>query len=245
MVEMGNSNLYQPSGMSREEFLPQLRGQRASAVYREMTENDPTVGSVLFAVEMLLRRVEWNVEPGGEEPADIDAADFVATCVEDMSHSWPDFISDVLTMLPFGYAFSEIVYKRRSGPANADPTGRSRYTDGKIGWRKFMLIPQDTIPHFDFDEHGGIQGITQQAGGALVTIPIEKGLLFRTQTRRPMGRSVLRNAYLPWYQKKRIEEVEGIGIERDLAGLPVLYLDPSLMADPTRKAEYEKIDRRC
>ncbi|MNH11965.1 hypothetical protein D3C79_714940 [compost metagenome] len=33
---------------------------------------------------------------------------------------------------------------------------------------------------------------------------------------------MLRNAYRPWYFKKRIEEIEGIGIERDLAGLPVL-----------------------
>jgi hypothetical protein len=33
---------------------------------------------------------------------------------------------------------------------------------------------------------------------------------------------MLRNAYRAWYFKKHIEEIEGIGIERDLAGLPVL-----------------------
>ena len=32
----------------------------------------------------------------------------------------------------------------------------------------------------------------------------------------------MRNAYRPWYFKKHIEEIEGIGIERDLAGFPVL-----------------------
>src|SRR5690606_2491763 len=57
-----------------------------------------------------------------------------------------------------------------------------------------------------------------------VVIPMSKGLLFRTEIARdnPEGRSLLRNAYRPWYFKKRIEEIEGIGIERDLAGLPVL-----------------------
>ena len=33
----------------------------------------------------------------------------------------------------------------------------------------------------------------------------------------------MRNAYRSWYFKRRIQEIEGIGIERDLAGLPVIY----------------------
>lgn len=59
----------------------------------------------------------------------------------------------------------------------------------------------------------------------LFTIPKSKALLFRTKSRKdnPEGRSILRNAYRSWYFKKRIQEIEGIGIERDLAGLPVMY----------------------
>ena len=57
----------------------------------------------------------------------------------------------------------------------------------------------------------------------LITIPIEKAMIFRTKSRKgnPEGRSILRNAYRSWYFKRRIQEYEGIGIERDLAGLPV------------------------
>ena len=49
-------------------------------------------------------------------------------------------------------------------------------------------------------------------------------MLFRTESRKdsPEGRSILRNAYRSWYFKKRIQEIEGIGVERDLAGFPVL-----------------------
>ena len=50
-------------------------------------------------------------------------------------------------------------------------------------------------------------------------------MLFRTESIKdnPEGRSILRNAYRSWYFKRRIQEIEAIGIERDLAGLPVLH----------------------
>jgi hypothetical protein len=46
----------------------------------------------------------------------------------------------------------------------------------------------------------------------------------------PEGRSLLRGAYRAWYMKKNIENLEAIGIERDLAGLPVMEVPPSLLA---------------
>ena len=63
-----------------------------------------------------------------------------------------------------------------------------------------------------------------------ITIPMSKGLLFRTRVSRgnPEGKSLLRNAYRPYYFKQRFEEIEGIGIERDLAGLPVLQTPEEL-----------------
>ena len=64
----------------------------------------------------------------------------------------------------------------------------------------------------------------------LYTIPTSKALLFRTKSRKdnPEGRSILRNAYRCWYFKRRIQEIEGIGVERDLAGLPVLHAPSEL-----------------
>lgn len=244
LIELGNRRLWASRGFTRDEFLPQLRGQRAAQVFKEMSENDSVVGAVLFAVEMILRRVEWEVEPGGDAtPEDDERAAFIASCMDDMSHSWEDMISDILTFMPYGFAFMEIVYKQRVGLAEKDPTKRSHYTDGLIGWRKFMLIPQDTITKWNFDEFGGIQSIEQYTPAGRVVIPIEKAALFRTTKRWPTGRSVLRNAYLDWYHKKRIEEIEGIGIERDLAGLPVMYLDPAILADAARRQEYQDIAR--
>ena len=48
-----------------EEFLPELRGIRGVQAYLEMADNDATVGAILFAIEMLMRNVDFSVEPGG------------------------------------------------------------------------------------------------------------------------------------------------------------------------------------
>lgn len=250
MVELANKGLFRPLGFSREEFLPQLRGRKAAEIYREMWENDSIVGAMVFAIEMILRQVQWDVEPTATGPNgevtddDIERADFLKSCMDDMNVPWEEFVAEALTMLVFGFSFFEVVYKKRVGPTELDPAARSNNLDGKIGWRKFMLLPQESIAVWRMDDTGGIQGAEQQIySSARTYIPIEKALLFRTTKRSTTGRSVLRSAYLSWYRKKRIEEIEGIGVERDLAGLPVLYLDPDILGDAGRLAEYQEIVR--
>ncbi len=211
-----------------DDFLPELRGDRAIKHYREMTDNDPTIGAILFGVEMLIRQIDWPVIPGGDTPQDVEAAAFLTSNTEDMSHSWPDFIAAVLTFLPFGWSFHEIVYKLRTEK-------NSRFPDGKVGWRKFAYQPQEVKLEWLLDDHGGVVGFVWQAAGGKGVIPIEKGLLFRTTTARgPDGRSILRNAFRPYSFKKRAEEILMIGIDRDLNGLPMFGIpaDTILENDP-------------
>lgn len=58
----------QGRGQLYGDFLPQLTGTRAIRTYGEMANNDATVGSILFAVEMLLRRMTWEEEPWDDTP---------------------------------------------------------------------------------------------------------------------------------------------------------------------------------
>lgn len=244
-AELGSSGLRRWGGYVDEEFLPQLRGKKAVAVYREMSENDPIVGAMLFAIEKLLRTANWRVEPASQEWEDLVAANFVEECMDDMSHTWSDFIAEILSMLIYGWSWHEVVYKRRMGDVR-NPMFRSKFNDGMIGWRKMPIRAQETLHEWVFDEDGGVKALTQLAPPDYknVTIPIERSLLFRPSTHKnnPEGRSILRNAYRPWYFKKRIEEIEGIGIERDLAGLPVAKI-PAEFTKPTasddKKAVYE------
>lgn len=64
--EIGRIGQRRYGGTIYEEFLHELRGTRGIEVYREMSENDDVVGAILFAIEMLVRQCDWNVEPGGE-----------------------------------------------------------------------------------------------------------------------------------------------------------------------------------
>ena len=64
--ELGVTGLKRASGYLDEEFLPQLRGRKAVQVYKEMSENEPLVGALLFSIDRLLRNQEWRVEPAGK-----------------------------------------------------------------------------------------------------------------------------------------------------------------------------------
>jgi hypothetical protein len=223
--EFGRSGLRQSGGTVWAEPLRELEGDQGRATFREMSENDATIGRILYAIEQVVLSVEWHVEPG-EGPDGERAAEHLESCMLDMSHTWEDFITEVLTMLVYGWAYFEQVLKRREGPHPSSPERNSKYTDGKLGWRKFAIRDQNTLDHWEFDEAGGIQGMHQADpnSGEVVYIPIEKALLFRTKPAggNPEGKSMLRRAYRTWAFKKRCEEIEGIGIERDLAGLPVI-----------------------
>lgn len=248
VVEYGLTGLKRSSGDVTEEWKSTLAGGQAIKVYTEMKDTDAVIGGILHSIQMLIRQVEWNAVPFDQEKASLDNAQFLKEVMDDMNMTFHDTISEVVSMLPFGWSYHEIVYKRRVGPNETDPAKRSKYTDGKIGWRKIPIRSQDTLEKWEFDEHGGIRGMWQTSPPDYEQrfIPIEKALLFRTSVTKnnPEGRSILRNAYRSYVFKKRFEEIEGIGVERDLAGIPMALVDPKIMradASPADKAIFEAI----
>ena len=222
--EIGRTGLNHWGGRISEEFLPELRGTQGVRVYTEMAENDDVVGAILFAIKMLIRQASWSVQAGGKEKSDIKAAEFVESCLHDMTSTWTDTISEILSFLPYGWSVVELCYKRRMGHKR-DVRLDSKFDDGLIGWLKLPLRSQESLYEWEFDEHDNLTAFVQMPAPRfeIIRIPTEKFLLFRTESRKdnPEGRSVLRNAYRAWFFKKKIQELEGVGIERDLAGFPV------------------------
>jgi len=247
-MELGSAGLIQYGGQVQEDFIQQLQGKRGIANYREMADNDPVVGAIMHAIEMLMRKVDWSVDASDvEDEQALSYAAFVSSCMTDMSVSWDDTLSSILSFLTYGFSVHEIVYKRREG---YDGDASSRHNDNLIGWKKLPIRGQSTIYDWDIDKNGGINGVIQQQelgetwGRDNVFIPIEKMLLFRTSTKynNPRGRSVLRNAFIPWYYKTKIQEIEAIGIERDLAGMPVAMVPPQLLSDNATAGETAALD---
>jgi phage gp29-like protein len=240
LTELGTSGLRRSGGFVHEEFLNQLRGRRGFLVYREMADNDPVIGSILYAIEKVILRLEWRIDPFDDSPEAEEIQKFIDECMEDMSDSWDQTLASILSMLVYGFSFHEIVYKIRKGDSK-DPKYNSKHNDGKIGWRKFAIRSQESLNNWMMDADGGIQGYRQidPAGGGFREIPIDKGLLFRTNVSKnnPEGRSLLRNCFRPWYYKRRIEEIEAIGIERDLAGLPVAKVPPEYLSSGATAAQ--------
>lgn len=226
------------AGTVDEEWLKDLRGPRGIKVYREMADNDPVVGAMLFVLRMMIRSVDWEVVEGPDEDTELsDAGEFLQSCMGDMgTQTWDDFIDEAASFLEFGWAANEILWKVRRGMDTDDPKQKSKFTDGRIGWRGLPVIGQETLDEWVWDDDGQLEGLyqssavgttndaTELATGQRPFVPRSKFVHTRTSKRKdnPEGRSVLRNAYRPWYFKKHIEMYEGIGIERDLAGYPVM-----------------------
>lgn len=224
--QLGTTGLKRYGPYIYEEFLPELRWPYAGKIYQEMADNDPVIGAILYLAEMLIRGTTWSVEPASTSAADVEAANFLKSCMDDMDMSWANTISEILSMLTYGFSFHEIVYKVRRGPNETNSKYKSKYSDGRIGWRRLPIRAQTSLHEWTFNKEGDVVAFVQMAEPdyKVVSIPMSKGLLFRTRISRdnPEGKSLLRNAYRPWFFKKHFEEIEGIGIERDLAGFPVL-----------------------
>lgn len=279
--EIGSTGLNQWGGFIREEYLRELTGRRGMRVYREMGDDD-IFGSCLFAIEKLALQVDWRVDAFDQTPDNENdqKRQFLEDALfKDMDQPWSETLSESLSMLQYGFAPQEIVYKRRvtdptqlgklvpssrpfkpsrdipavkDGPVSMRQESASRFNDGQIGWAKWPIRAQDTIYRWLLDDASDeILGLVQKTDQKPeVTIPWEKLLLFRASSKRgnPEGRSILRVGYTDWYFKRRLKEIEAIGIERDLGGLPILQVAENVDLwnpnDPTaaaRLTEFKKI----
>lgn len=242
-MEIGSSGLMQFSGYVREEFLKQLMGPRGAKTYREMRDNDAIINAAFSSMETMLRQCKWHIDPENEEDAaDLEAAEFLQENWDNIDP--PNFVAEALEFLTYGWAWFEIIYKRDGG---------------KLYWERFAGRAQESLERWEFAPNGDILGMWQRSpvDGKEVLIPIDKSIHIRTTQikNNPEGRSVLRGAYRSYYHKKSIENIESIGIERDLAGIGMftvpahwtnpsdpnytLYLEAQKMATRIRRDEQE------
>ena len=209
-----------------DEFLPELRGKKAIRKYREMRDNDSTVGAVMYSVEQILRDVDLDVMPVDDSDAAKVEADFVKSVLNDMDHTLDDHIAEALSFLSYGFGWFEVIYKRRVGPTERSDKKHSKYTDGRLGVKKIAARAPWTINKFDVDQKtGDVLGIEQSVGlmNGKNYIPLNKSLYYRTTSINgdPSGRSILRNAYTSYEYLNNLQAIEAIAVERELAGIPV------------------------
>lgn len=260
MQEIGTYGVPRMGGTINDEELADLRGSNRVRTIRQMIHNDPVIGGFLFALKMLIRQIKFRVDPASDSNEDMLARDFVEGALfRDLNPSWQMTASDIVSFLPWGWAWFEQCYKERHG-AQPPPVrieqgapvapASSIYDDGLVGLDKFAIRRQETLYEWIFDSAGNVIAMVQQAAPDYQTrtIPRWKSLLFQTESAggNPEGYPVIRNAFRPWKYKTRLEVIEAIGAERDAAGLPVAwvpdeYMDPE--ADAAKKAVLAEVKK--
>ena len=222
-VPIGSRGLKNMGGVISEEYQKELRTLRQRvAVYSEMS-NDPYLGAALNVLETLMAGIEYRIQPkkGMErnERAIAEAA-FVSEALTGMATSWEDFMSELLTMLTFGFAAMERTFTVK---------------DGRVVFADIALRPAETIWEWVY-EGDRLVAVKQQLTATQVenpnpTIPMERLYLFRTVSvkNNPEGRSILRRAYIPYVREKHHRDLEAIGHERDATGTPIVRVPKEIM----------------
>lgn len=226
-IERGWSGLRHMAGQVMEDPEQSLHGRKGAEEYEKMRYTDSTVSGVLMALSLPIREAKWRVNPASDLGPDREAAEFVESCLHDMSQSLDDVLTEATTMFAFGWAYMEWVLKRRLGRRPGRNLPASAHNDGRIGFRKIALRKQVSLWEWELTEDGGIEGMWQERlGRAPSFIPLEKALLFRTtkEGNNPEGLSILRPAWRDWRYKVEIERIEAIGLQRALMGVPVVNL---------------------
>jgi hypothetical protein len=247
--EIGVTGLWIAAGQVVEPVpsLRDLTGRRGRLLLEEMAREDATVATCVGALLFVLLAVTWRVDPADDSPAAADLAEFLdGVLFQDMSHTWVDFLGDVFTMIRHGFSVFEPVWKRRLGRHPDDPARDSKFNDGRIGLRKLAPRSQLTIYEWQFDDAGGVRGVTQRpVAGEAIPIPIERLVVFRTARDggNPEGVSLLVPVRRPWAEKRHIASLEVTGIDKDLTGTPIIRAPRSVVearsnpeADPARAA---------
>lgn len=235
------------AGQIMEEMNQDLRWPYCMETYKVMFK-DATIAPALNLMEMDIAKAEWIVKiPEGHEDDLKEKAKFLETVIDDMEHTWNDFIRQAATFNRYGFAPVEKVYRKRTRS-----TG-SRYNDGLIGIRSLPLISQDTVASWYWDESGrSLKGLKQwrniprgEDDGSIsytnekVDIPRYKFMLFRADPQKdsPIGTSPMNSVYTAWRFKTSLEKYESTSIAQDLRGLKVIKIPPRYLSEDATEDE--------
>lgn len=238
MQIVGDRGLSMWAGYMGEEYFAELKPWAKEAKFILEARDETTISTMLDAVKMPMIKAEIGVEPASDDAADVAAADFLLKNLNQMyRQSLRKWLTDTLESIEFGFALSEIVLEKRSDGRiwirNLEPRGQETL-------RRWGVLDQqhpDTVT--DFIQGGWRGGAPRRE----VAIPLDKCLhtTLRGRKGNPQGKSFLRSLYIPFKYMKNYRALEGIGIERDIGGTPMLNLPEGVgLIDNPEMAEIKK-----
>ncbi len=219
---IGNSGLKNLGGRIQEEYLRALQNWDAQVkVYLEMRD-EPTIATLLAAIKLPLLSADFDTQPFSDSTADAEAAGWLWENLTTMTQqSWRSHVADMLEAVDFGFAVAELVFEKRE--------------DGRLWLGNIEPRGQETLDRWEFDERDNLLAFVQRdpdTGGRL-RIPASKLVHMALAGRKgnPQGQALLRSLYRPWRFLKDLENLEGIGLERNVGGMPVATLPEEPLTD--------------
>jgi hypothetical protein len=232
--EIGSASFSPFTSSLREDYNSELRGLQGLRNFDMMRRNDGTVRGTLRLVKTPILSARWFVEPASQSTRDKNAADFVWDCLtKHMSTSFPQFLTETLLMLDFGFYTFEKVFRDDHPDA-----------PGKIVWKKLAPRHPMDILGIEYDKNGGPDGILvpnpDPTGSRYeLPIPIDKLLIFTfdLEAGQLEGMSLLRSAYKHWFYKEQLYKIDAIQKERHGIGIPIIKLPPNFSQQDKTIAE--------
>ena len=86
LSQLGRSGLPFYAGYVQAETLAALSGHRWRKVCKEM-QNDAVIGAILFALEHLIRQVDFQFTAADDSPQAAEYRDFYQGCLDDMART--------------------------------------------------------------------------------------------------------------------------------------------------------------
>lgn len=211
--------------------------------FDKMRKSDSQVFATLLACELPIRATKRFIDAATNEEDDVGEREKeIARFVEDalfnrMDVTRNDLLTEIMTMLAFGFAVFEKVYT----------------TDGKYTYfQKLSSRKQTTITRWKtLENEAGVtqllptNHLTPEDNKHLsankigeVSIPARKLVVFtfRKEGDNYQGMSLLRPAYKNRYMKDRFYKFDAIRQERLAVGIPVIYLPKNASAEDKAEA---------
>lgn len=217
------------SGVDEDDLL-RRRGER---VYDEML-TDAQVQAALTVKKFGVLDADWEVAPGGEDEASVQAADLVRFALGRLRGSVTRILLNALDALAHGYSVQEINYTL----CEQEPWR------GMVIWQSIKSKPPRLF-RLETDEYRNLKALYLRIPGEdEKPMPAEKFLIYsyNGSYESPYGRSDLRAAYKHWWAKQLLLKFWLLSLEK--FGSPTVKgVVPRHVPDTEREELLRVLDR--
>ncbi len=236
LAAQGVRGLRHRAGRIYEDWRPEFRTWTQAVKQYLQMRDDVILGTLLDAIKLPLKAATITTAPAeGGTAGDQAAADWLYDTMHSMHRqTWDSHTEDGLSSIDFGWNASEINLEKRG--------------DGRLWLRNIDPRGQETLHQWKFfedpDRRDEVEAMIQRDPNTfdMLTIPISKMVhtTFRGRKGNPQGRSLLYSVWRSWRMMKDFENFEGVGIERDIGGMPVATIDKDADVDATDITKLEE-----